>query len=393
MVGLQQGLQQGFQQMQLQAGPPQLQQQAWQQQPMGQQQLQAGWAQQQQQAQPTQHGVPAFTRAAPGTLLPSGKYAPPANSKWTASGAPICNTCQQEGHISSACPTKAANQGLYQYVINRLPNLSNITNSIGAPNLSNLVSVISNAVTKYENSPNDKPGLTDTSVKVGSEAPASNDDRDAHESGREASPNNLVNLNNARNKTSSQSPSDRHAREGASEPRGEAQASEGPREARTEEEAEGERPNLNAPNLNHNSNHSMHPDPRPRTHPTHDTMASATTDRTLDLATTHDTIVKLDHVLECNLKSAPAEWQLDVKVHLGKQGGRVEPSPHLDWLIGVIRAITTRRSWARWEGEHRVRNCLGSAIDYRIRIRKRLGWNRWVARQIGEHKEKIVGMV
>ena len=187
---MQQGLQQGFQQMQLQAGPPQQQVQSWQQQPMEQQQLQAGWAAQQRQAQPPQHGIPAYTRAAPGTLLPSGKYAPPAGSTWTASGAPICNTCQQEGHISSACPNKAANQGLYQYLLDKLPNLSNIPNSYNAPNLSNLISVIYSAVTKYENSPNDKPGLTDTSVKVGSEAPASNDGRDAHESGREASPNN-----------------------------------------------------------------------------------------------------------------------------------------------------------------------------------------------------------
>ena len=81
-----------------------------------------------------------------------------------------------------------------------------------------MISVICDAITATN--PNNKPGLTDTSVKMGSEAPASNDDRDAHESGREALPNTVCNLNNALNKTSSQSPSDRHAWEGVSEYRG-----------------------------------------------------------------------------------------------------------------------------------------------------------------------------
>ena len=186
-----QQMQQGFQQAQLQAGPPQ-----WQQQQVGQQQLQAGWAAQQQQAQPPQHGIPAYTRAAPGTLLPSGKYAPPAGSTWTASGAPICNFCKQEGHISSACPNKAAtgstqsagtppaganqgqaaNQGLYQYLTD------NLTNPFNVPNLPNLISMICDAMTATN--PNNKPGLTDTSVKMGSEALTSDDDRDAHESRR-----------------------------------------------------------------------------------------------------------------------------------------------------------------------------------------------------------------
>ena len=101
MQQMQQGMQQGFQLMQLQAGPtpPHQQQQAWQQHLMGKQQLQAGWAAQQQQAQPPQHGLPAYTSLHEGrfensgTILPSGKYAPPAGSTWTASGALICNTC------------------------------------------------------------------------------------------------------------------------------------------------------------------------------------------------------------------------------------------------------------------------------------------------------------
>ena len=82
---------------------PQMMAQPWQQQQ--QMMMQAPpWQQQQAmqgQAQPQGWNGPGT--APPGTLLASGKYAPPAGAKWTEGGLAICLKCGKAGHTRKEC--------------------------------------------------------------------------------------------------------------------------------------------------------------------------------------------------------------------------------------------------------------------------------------------------